>query len=52
MSKCGPGRGSRQAVQVGVTFVVEAGIDQIEESMKIIFSCPKSLGGGLWMVDC
>ena len=51
MSKCGPGRGSRQAVQVGGTFVVEGGIDEINESMKVIISCPKSSGSGRWLVD-
>lgn len=51
ISRCGPGRGSRQAVQVSGTLAVEEGIDQIEESIKIILLRPKSWGGGLWMVD-
>lgn len=46
MRRCGPGRGSRQAVQVGGTFVVEGGIDEIQESFGVIFSF-----GGPRMVD-
>jgi hypothetical protein len=38
-------------VQVGGTFLVGWGIDEIKESMKIIFSCPKPFDGELWMID-
>ena len=47
MIRCGPSRGSRQAVQVGGTFVIGGGIDEIKDSIEIIFSRPKYLGGGL-----
>lgn len=46
MSKCGPRRGSRQAVQVGGTCVVGGGIDGTKESMEVVFSW----SDGRWLI--
>lgn len=47
----GPGRGSRQAVQVGGTFVVGRGINALEKLMEVVFSFSKSMSDDFWMID-